>query len=92
MNKKSENLRLLRQRNRQVVNDIKLQRGCENPDCQWEGEFHPHMLHFHHLVPSTKEQTVAYLIKHSSLLTARKEIDKCEVLCANCHALHHVDC
>ena len=45
---------------------------------------------FHHRDPSTKSFTIANHTNRSreNLL---KEIAKCDVLCANCHTIHHYD-
>lgn len=43
---------------------------------------------FHHRDPSTKSFTVANHNKRSRE-TLLNEIAKCDVLCANCHAIHH---
>ena len=42
-------------------------------------------LDFHHKDPTNKINNVANLVRHSSFETLKREIDKCEVLCANCH-------
>ena len=46
-------------------------------------------LDYHHIDPSTKIDTVAKLSTHSSLEMAMKEIQKCILLCANCHREFH---
>lgn len=46
-------------------------------------------LNFHHPDPSVKEVAVSELAKSSSKETLRKEIEKCIVLCANCHMEEH---
>lgn len=54
------------------------------------GEDHPAVLDFHHRNPKEKEFSISWAI-----LTERakwrviKEIEKCDVLCANCHRKHH---
>lgn len=48
----------------------------------------PAALHFHHLDPSQKEFSLGGR-KTTSLENMKKEIDKCELLCANCHAEKH---
>lgn len=44
-------------------------------------------LHFHHIDPKNKTDSITNMIKegmsHESIIN---EIEKCEVLCANCHA------
>ena len=45
-------------------------------------------LDFHHLDPSTKEFVVAEM-KNYSLARLKNEIDKCVLICANCHREVH---
>lgn len=53
--------------------------------CQKCGENRWWLLDFHHLDPFTKDKSVSDLIKSSSRERVLEEINKCEVLCANCH-------
>lgn len=55
----------------------------KNPciDC---GEPDPIVLEFDHIDPSIKDGVISVL-KRSSLSKVKKEIEKCEVRCANCH-------
>jgi hypothetical protein len=57
------------------------------------GENHPAVLDFHHKNPLEKIDTIANL-KWSGcgLETLKKEIDKCDVMCSNCHRKHHYNC
>jgi hypothetical protein len=51
---------------------------------------HPATLHFHHKDASKKEFTIAYAVsKGWSRRRVLAEIEKCEVMCANCHYIHH---
>jgi len=45
-------------------------------------------LHFHHLVPEEKSFALSSALSKSWILVL-KELDKCVVLCANCHAEEH---
>ena len=45
-------------------------------------------LQFHH-PNGDKEWEVANLVRHRSFDNVMKEIQKCEVLCANCHMIEH---
>lgn len=51
-------------------------------DC---GESDPVVLDFDHTVPAEKTGAVARMISTASPGILRREIEKCEVRCANCH-------
>ena len=54
------------------------------------GEKRSYLLDFHHLDPTKKDSTVARLTSSSSSKQRiQDEIDKCIVLCANCHREFH---
>jgi hypothetical protein len=49
-------------------------------------------LQLHHKDSSTKKHSVATLIGKGYIFkTVKIEVEKCEVLCANCHSIHHYD-
>lgn len=50
----------------------------------------PHLaaMEFHHIDPATKEWPPAQIIKTDWEL-AKAELDKCDLLCANCHRIRH---
>jgi hypothetical protein len=59
--------------------------GCVN--C---GETAIECLDFHHLQPEDKRKSVAYMTHNgTSMRVLSKEIEKCVVLCANCHRKLH---
>ena len=68
------------------IKDLKLTLSCEV--C---GEDHPHCLDFHHRDPSKKEATIAGIARSKAWKMERivAEIDKCAVLCSNCHRKYH---
>src|SRR5215831_6626669 len=69
----------------EYVQEIKSQLYCA--DC---GQRHPATLQFHHLNSADKMFNVAAAVRNGiSLDTIKKEIKKCIVLCANCHAIRH---
>jgi hypothetical protein len=56
-------------------------------DC---GQRHPATLHFHHLNSGDKDFDISYAVNSGvSIDRIKKEIEKCIVLCANCHAIRH---
>tara|TARA_R110000868_G_C10346905_1_gene715846 strand:+ start:77 stop:430 length:354 start_codon:yes stop_codon:yes gene_type:complete len=52
---------------------------------------HPAALDFHHTDPSQKENIVSHLVSQGSFVAAMEEVQKCVVLCANCHRIHHYE-
>jgi len=66
------------------VDNIKMNEGCSK--CGYSD--HPVALHFHHLEPVKKHGTISVLVKKGSLDRIKQEMEKCEILCANCHAIH----
>ena len=57
--------------------------------CEHCGFFHIAAMDFHHVDPSTKEDSVWRLINNGQFTKAYEEVKKCIVLCANCHRIHH---
>lgn len=49
----------------------------------------PAALEFHHLDPSKKSFTIGDEKTHKSQKYIEKEIKKCILICANCHAEEH---
>ena len=69
--------------NRDYVRRVKMFLGCSI--CGYKK--HPDALHFDHLNPTEKVREISKF--HSSSRGAlKKEMKKCRVLCANCHAEH----
>jgi transposase-like protein len=59
--------------------------------CAYCGENHPATLQFHHRDPSQKEFNIAeFVTRHmGSIDKLQREIDKCDIVCANCHLKYH---
>jgi hypothetical protein len=73
--------------NRSLVQQIK-----ENSSCSICGETRFYCLDFHHRDPSTKKDTVCNLIRHGySTQIIKEEIDKCNIICSNCHRKEHTN-
>lgn len=53
-------------------------------DCG--GTFHPAAMQFDHRDPSTKVANVGQMTNHS-LQKVMEEVAKCDIVCANCHAI-----
>ena len=52
--------------------------------------FHPAAMDFHHINPTEKDKDPG-LMMSSSDENLFKELDKCILLCANCHRIHHFE-
>ena len=74
-----------RRRNRELLNKIKLHYGCMNPGCCWTGDLHPACLDYHHINGEDKKFGAAQCHRPTALLI--NEINKCTVVCANCHRM-----
>lgn len=59
--------------------------------CTTCGFSHPAALDFHHKDPSKKEAHIHRLLKNGLNSKLQKELEKCIVLCANCHRIHHYE-
>ncbi len=63
--------------------EIKLQSGCV--DCGYRE--HPVALQFDHLPGHEKKYTIAQMTNNIRMELVLAELAKCEVVCANCHAV-----
>ena len=57
--------------------------------CNRCSENHIACLEFHHIDPSGKEGNIGQICRSYSTERLLKEIEKCEILCANCHRKLH---
>lgn len=73
-------------KNRLWLRLYKVQKGCF--DCGYKN--HHAALEFDHLPEFKKQRTISSMC-YSSLETIKKEIDKCQVVCANCHNIRTFD-
>lgn len=57
------------------------------------GEFHPHVFDFHHKDPTEKEFNLSLIMKVRYKMNdiIKKELDKCNLVCANCHRMIHAE-
>ncbi len=70
---------------KEYVWDCKLASLCK--EC---GEKDPRTLDFHHRDPNEKSFNLSSFASHS-IRQLKAEIEKCDVLCANCHRIHHYE-
>lgn len=52
----------------------------------------PRALDFHHRNPEEKDSNISgMVVRKRSMGVILEEIQKCDVLCANCHRIHHAE-
>lgn len=68
----------------EITSEIKSKSGCKL--CS---ESDPCCLDFHHSDPTKKDVTIALLVTRKSKEKMLKEIEKCVIVCANCHRKLH---
>lgn len=79
------NSKRLNDKNRSWFADLKSKLACER--C---GQNHMATLDFHHTDPSQKDMEISNMLaSYNSQSKILSEIAKCEVLCSNCHRIHH---
>lgn len=72
-------------KNRNWLNEYKLDKECVK--C---GNNHPAVLDFHHRDSDTKEFAISNMtIRGFGKQRVLSEIDKCDILCSNCHRVYH---
>ena len=72
------------QANREYITEIKKQ------GCSLCSESNPCCIDFHHTDPTTKSGTVSQMVvSYLSIQTIQYEVDKCVLLCSNCHRKVH---
>lgn len=70
---------------REYIKTIKEKSGCKL--C---GNKNIHCLDFHHRPNTIKKNTVCNLVRHGySLSIVQAEINKCDIICSNCHRTQH---
>lgn len=74
--------RYLRRKNQQFMRDYLMEHGCSR--CGYNENVAA--LEFHHRDPATKVRAVSTM-SGAGRPSLEAEIAKCEVLCANCHAI-----
>lgn len=87
--KYKERIQLRLKEHSELVAKVKQHYGCMSDDCKWSGGYDGAILDLHHIDPSEKELRVSSMLCRTKSVIA-KEINKCLVLCSNCHRLLHI--
>lgn len=77
------------QRNRRYKAELKekVDKIKSQPCTDCKQTYPPFVMEFHHTEPSTKEGNVGQLVYRGSVKRTMAEIEKCVLLCANCHRI-----
>lgn len=87
---KQRKLRLQKERRVKIKLEVRNYKAANGCFCC--GEKEPVCLDFHHLDSSEKEVAIANALTNGwSFKRIKKEIDKCVILCANCHRKVHAE-
>lgn len=64
---------------------------CQNPNCPTPGGYNRCLgaLEFHHIDPTKKDFSLSHLKRYAFNEVVKEELDKCILLCANCHREIH---
>ena len=74
--------------NRAVIQYVRSYK-TKNPCADCDKHYFYACMQFDHLDAEKKTATINRLMYRASLETVMKEIEKCELVCANCHAKFH---
>jgi hypothetical protein len=79
---------LVAQKRRRLDELVAWMRSLKDQPCvDCGGTFHPAAMTFDHLPGVEKRSYIATLARRTSIARMRSEIEKCELVCANCHAV-----
>lgn len=77
-----------KQRQREIWNWFRMYKSTLR--CMDCGISHPAVLQFHHRSRANKSFTISKVVSRAtSIKQITREIEKCDVLCVNCHAKRH---
>jgi hypothetical protein len=77
------------ERRRYIKRQAILYKGGKCIDCGYDDINHTEVFDFHHTNPSEKDYTISANAK--SFAKIKPELDKCDLLCANCHRIRHAN-
>lgn len=91
---KEENKRrvAVREAKRRLDRKLRAMEGTGQTACIYCGESHPATLQFHHRNPEEKKFSISQAIMKSQVYSWEEifmEVAKCDLICANCHAVWH---
>jgi hypothetical protein len=72
-----------REKRKEIIREIKESSPCV--DCNISYPYY--VMHFDHLDSKTKIDKISNLVQVAGIKIALDEINKCDLLCANCHSI-----
>jgi hypothetical protein len=86
---KTKHIGYVRNRDRKIKDWLKEYK--QTLKCEYCEENNPACLEFHHTNPKDKKFSIVRINDYMSWKDLKSEIEKCRVLCANCHRKEHYD-
>lgn len=80
-------IRLAQKREAKVARLAWLHERKSKPCVDCGGIFHPAAMTFDHLPGTEKIRDISTLVVRGCMVMAKAEMEKCELVCANCHAV-----
>src|SRR5574343_765703 len=84
---KAEQMRKRAQRRKELRELVDSMKAVPCADCG--NRFPPCAMDFHHTEANGKVDGIAQLVNSGSITKLMVEIEKCEIICANCHRIRH---
>lgn len=76
-------------RKRKIELIARLGNGCQHCGLEYNGK-NGAVFEFHHIEPETKKFGLGSELTNKAMAELRAEVDKCVLLCANCHQIYHL--
>jgi hypothetical protein len=89
---KTKHLESVKKRNKKYIKELSdfISKTKNKPCVDCNEIYPPYVMDFHHLDPSKKDFIISFLVSRKySIKRIKQEIDKCIVLCSNCHRIRH---
>lgn len=87
--KECKKIRDLEYQEKRVATQKAITKERKKEGCCCCGDKRHYVLDFHHVDPKTKVERVSHMIGRYSTDSIIKEMDKCVLLCSNCHRKFH---
>lgn len=84
-NKKKQIARV-KENQKRIIKEIEDYK-ASNPCCDCDQFYPSYVMDFDHRIPQEKFKNVSYLVRNGSRKQVWEEIEKCDLVCSNCHRI-----